>query len=331
MSFEPPEPTEIEVPVKPPQRSDEGKSIFDFSPEDFGLPPTTPQVQQTNDSPKVASPHRKKDNKSMSSEPTLLKREKRQQHFKEEELNSNISSENSIEIHQNKIGSPFKKKDNPLEIPNLKHLKPGSPLKDRRRSTITYATKTKEDILSILQKPVSKFSTPIKQNVIEPTVPTLKFGKGNTKGHSSSESLSEKNDLKRAEIDKIIINVLPAIEEVGEHLALTESRMSSKMGKSDHDPDVSPQESNKSATGIQSPTKRGDNNILKVGENKKLTRVSDQLSNEDSKGSSLQNISLADGSHSSAEYRRRVMKKKNSKHKSTKVKKSMFNRMLNRE
>lgn len=305
--FTAPDPEEIENLIKDPKKI-ERKSLFEYDPEDFGLPPETPvsNLQQVAINPITITPAQKKNKKSNFFMESFLRNSKKGKSFKEEELDSGSSSEQSIQLNSKRVINLDKQHDKPivqLKIPALTGK--------GRRSTMNHVNRSKEDIINMMKEPANIEKKEPAKNPEENPKKEIKETQDKKeevkepvktqKGVSSSDSFSraESSTHRKREIDKIIITVLPAIEEVGEQLAISESRVSSVKAPTD-----SPQNS-KHDSEINSPTKT---NAYSTTSNIPKKQLTGQQSNEDSKNSSQHNISLADKhSGSSSEYRQRVL------------------------
>lgn len=177
---------------------------------------------------------------------------------------------------------------------------------------MNHKSRSKEDIINMMRQPVPESAETLAQAKDQPNEEEQNppLSSKQTKGQSSSDSFSktESGIARKNEIERIIITVLPAIEEVGEHVANTESRVSSIRGQNEVDlADNSPRDSK---NGEESPTLVLTLDRSVPVSKTPIQKLAGHVSNEDSKASSQQNFSLAERktSQSSSDYRDKIEK-----------------------
>lgn len=198
-----------------------------------------------------------------------------------------------------------------------------------RRSTINHTARSREHILHLMQKRSQQ--TKVRNDKIDDgSKSELKITPFQFHSRRSSESSKEveKKSYKKTELEKIIMTVLPAIEEIGEYIAMAGSKVYNHRRLHDHDADGSPLESN---TTKAQTSHRKVVDFTTVPATKGIQKVPEQQSNEDSRRPSQNNIRLADRHSNILDDSYEKLQRKNSgrlqANKESSFKKSKFNQM----
>jgi hypothetical protein len=208
-----------------------------------------------------------------------------------------------------------------------------------RRSTINHTARSREHILDLMQKRSQQ--TKVKNDKIDNgSKSELKITPFQFHSRRSSESSKEveKKSYKKTELEKIIMTVLPAIEEIGEYIAMAGSKVYNHRRLHDHDADGSPFDSHDAdGSPFDSNKSKAQTSHRKVVDfttvpaTKGIQKVPEQQSNEDSRMPSQNNIRLAEKHSNILDDSYEKLQRKNSgrlqANKESSFKKSKFNQM----